>query len=67
MADAEGIAPDHVFAQHAQQVLDHLFLARSHIGLTPAMHPAFGLHPAEQQILRGSRVEQERFDARDFH
>ncbi len=67
VADAEGVAADHVFGEVAQQVLDDRFLAGGDVGFTPAVQTAFGFDAAEQQVLRGSWVEQECLDAGDFH
>src|SRR4051794_17417704 len=67
MADAECVAPNHVFCQFAQQVLDDGLLARGDIGLSPAVQAARGFDTAEQQVLRRAGIEQEGLDASDLH
>ncbi len=67
VADGERAAADHHAGHGGQDIGNRLLLARGHVGLTPAVQAALGLHAAEQQVLRRARVEQERFDARDLH
>ncbi|HEY1412695.1 MAG TPA: hypothetical protein VGF36_11165 [Rhodopila sp.] len=67
VADTEGVTADHVFGEVAQQVFGDRFLAGGDVGLTPAVDAAFGFDAAEQQVFGRAGVEQEGFDAGDFH
>ncbi len=67
VADGKRAAPDHHAGHGGEDVGHRLFLARGHVGFAPAMQAAFGLDPAEQQVLGGAGVEQECLDPRDLH
>ena len=63
VADAEGVAADHVYCEIAQQVLDDRFLAGRDIGLAPTVDAAFTFDAVGQEILGRSRIDQEGLDA----
>ena len=67
VADAEGAAADHVRRHGAQAFVHHLVTAARDIGFAPAVQPIIRFHAAEQQVLAGAGMQDERFDALDLH
>src|SRR5207249_6828404 len=67
MADVEDAAADHVGRHRLDAFGDDGLLPGGDVTLAPAVEAVIGFDPAEQEVLRALRAEDEAFDARDFH